>query len=203
MILITGTNLNSVILTVPPPTMIWASITPNMQLSNNNRTVTHTVNVSNDGAVGEISHSTGQFYFEVQIGGLVNPSLPYVPGIGLIITATAETSPSDADKWIYGTTGDVLHNGLILHSGGTTGPTAVIGWAVDFDTGKAFVSVNGTYQFSGNPVTEANPAFTFTPNTPMWPDTQMDSTLPSATLRGSLAQFLTPPPTGYSSWTGL
>ena len=38
----------------------------------------------------------------------------------------------------------------------------ILGWAIDCDNGKIYVSVNGTFANSGNPVNGTNPADTFT-----------------------------------------
>ena len=38
----------------------------------------------------------------------------------------------------------------------------ILGWAIDCDNGKVYVSVNGTFANSGNPVNGTNPADTFT-----------------------------------------
>lgn len=185
-------------------TVIPSQITANMTLSNGNKTVTHAVNVSTDAAFGTVPNKAGKKYFEALIGGAGNTGLPYSPGVGFTSNFTnANSGPSQPTLWIYGSDGGMEHAGVDNPTGGATLPgTAVLGWAVDFDTGKAWVSVAGVYQFAGNPVTEVNPTFSFPANTQLWPAVEMNSALPAVTLRGTLLSFSTAPPAGFSSWTG-
>lgn len=185
--------------------LIWANtgVDGNIGFTNGKKTATHTVNVSNDGANASIARKAGKFYFEGLVVAGGTTTLPYSPGIGIIDVNPATDAPSDSTKWIYGASGDAIHNGVAVHSGGLLMPGGVVcGFAIDFDTGNAFVSINGVYQFAGDPVTEANPTFSFPANTQMWPCTQMNSQFPGVTIRGSNIQFSTAPPAGYKSWTG-
>jgi len=60
---------------------------------------------------------------------------------------------SDSDGKIY-------NNGTGSTYGNTYGTNDTIGIALDMDNGKVYFSKNGTWQNSGNPATQANPAVT-------------------------------------------
>ena len=79
----------------------------------------------------------------------------------------------------------------------------VVGMAVDFDAGKIWFSVDGLWidrgTGAGDPVTGINPAFTFTPNTSLYPAATLNY---DTTITGNFgaAQFTYLMPSGYLSW---
>ena len=113
---------------------------------------------------GTLAPKSGKYYFEFKFLGLAvaghnslgirNKDVP----INSTTSGTGVTKESyhwrDDGYAINGTQGQ-------MNSGFSTYTTNdYIGVAMDLDTGKVWMSKNGTYEKSGNPVTGANPMFT-------------------------------------------
>lgn len=73
-------------------------------------------------------------------------------------------------------------------------------FAVDFDNGKIWVGLNGTYPGSGNPATGANESYTFDANMALCPMCSLNSASATATLPTSSASLQTPVPSGFTAW---
>jgi hypothetical protein len=73
----------------------------------------------------------------------------------------------DAYSWCYSiSNGNCYHNGSVVTSTGVTSTTGdVVGFALDLDNQKLFVSKNGTWLNSGNPVSGSGAIFTNISNT--------------------------------------
>ena len=129
-------------------------------LSEGNLKLTQTAN--DRAAAGNMAITSGKWYFEVRYTSGTNPE-----------TGLAPISQSYANSGAVGSTDKLL---FITNSGGmrtpawsttdTTGVSAqtgttILGFAVDADNGKMFISVNGTYINSGDPAAGTNPQGTF------------------------------------------
>ena len=124
---------------------------------------TRVTQTSNDrAAIGNMAMSSGKWYYEVYYPASSNPEA----GLARIVDSFANSGATgSSDKFLY-----------ITNSGGFRTPAwtstdatgvgaqtseTVLGFAIDADNGKAYISVNGTYLNSGNPATGSNPQATF------------------------------------------
>ena len=129
-------------------------------LSEGNLKFTQTLN--DRAAAGNMAISSGKWYFEVYYTAGTNPE-----------TGLAPISQSYANSGATGSTDKLL---LITNSTGMRTPawsttdttglsaqtgTTILGFAVDADNGKMFISANGTYFNSGDPAVGTNPQGTF------------------------------------------
>jgi hypothetical protein len=107
--------------------------------------------------VGTIGVSSGKWYWEVTITSGTNC------GVGVFDPSAALTTySSDSAKGIgyYGSSGSIFYSGGSTSYGNTFTTGDTIGVALDLDNGKIYFSKNGTWQNSGNPATQTNPART-------------------------------------------
>ena len=107
--------------------------------------------------VGTIGVSSGKWYWEVTINSGTNC------GVGVFDPSAALTTySSDSAKGIgyYGSSGGIFYSGGSTSYGNTFTTGDTIGVALDLDNGKIYFSKNGTWQNSGNPATQTNPART-------------------------------------------
>ena len=161
----TATNLASTDQTTDSPTQNHATLSPhslykssNYTLSEGNLKATSTsVSGTHSGQGGMRIPSGGKYYWEVEIDSGKDGM-----GVGIIPTDTPTTSANPGTATIYLSSGSMRTDGsnaLSYGSGVSNGD--IIGFALDLSdpqNGKLWVSVNGTYENSGNPVTGANPA---------------------------------------------
>jgi hypothetical protein len=112
---------------------------------------------------GSLSFTAGKFYVEAEETGS-----GLYPIVGIARGEYEWHAAGAVSKGCsYQYNGNLLSDGSSSAFGATFGAGDRIGVAIDADNGKIFFSKNGTYQASGNPVTGANPAYTFTPGEPL------------------------------------
>jgi len=129
-------------------------------LSEGNTKFTQT---SNDrAAIGNMAMSSGKWYYEVYYTAGSNPEA----GLARVKDSFANSGATgSSDKFLYITNATSFRTPAWT-STDATGVSAqtsetVLGFAIDADNGKAFISVNGTYINSGNPAAGSNPQATF------------------------------------------
>lgn len=195
------------------PTVTWnpADKAPNILLSNGNLTATGQTDTSGtwNSVRATLSQSAGKRYFENT----------YVSGGGCVL-GVASAGGTLAGHYVgsLGASGSIgeytgslqLREGYVTTSFSAISayPTgSVLGFVLDLDTGKGFVSLNNDFTFGGkftssNPVTEANPAFVFTANSTLFPATSsayLSSAFTVTTLAAS-GTFAYSPPSGVIAW---
>ena len=158
-------NVTTSDLTTDSPTQNHATLSPlslykssNFTLSEGNLKATSTsTSGTHSGQGGMRIPSGGKYYWECEIDSGKDGM-----GIGIIPTDTPTTSANPSTATLYLSNGKMRTTGsdsLTYGSGVNNGD--IMGFALDLsdkDNGKLYVSVNGTYENSGNPVTGANPA---------------------------------------------
>ena len=129
-------------------------------LSEGNTKFTQT---SNDrAAIGNMAMSSGKWYYEVYYTAGSNPEA----GLARIQDSFANSGATgSSDKFLYITNGTTFRTPAwtATDNTGVSAQTSetILGFAVDADNGKAFISVNGTYINSGDPAAGSNPQATF------------------------------------------
>ena len=129
-------------------------------LSEGNLKLTQT---SNDrAAIGNMAISSGKWYYEVHYTAGSNPEA----GLARVQDSFANSGATgSSDKFLYITNATTFRTPAWTATDNTnvsaqTSET-ILGFAVDADNGKAFISVNGTYINSGDPAAGSNPQATF------------------------------------------
>ena len=170
-------------------TSVWSAADAaanGMTLSNGGATVSSTIPGWNT-VRGTIGKTTGKLYFETVTGTAV--TTPHYAGIGI---ATGDTASSGLPANYLGSFafsggaylfGSQFASGAITWAYGFAAADAavndVLGFAVDLDAGKGWISYNGAWVGGGNPATGANPACTFTllakTTTPIFPGMSLQS----------------------------
>jgi hypothetical protein len=102
--------------------------------------------------------SSGKWYFEVFVSVGAGGTDIGVVGVNSVL-------PSDwlgqaATGYTYYQNGEKANNGTRSAYGNSWTTNDTVGVALDLDNGKIYFSKNGTWQNSGNPATQTNPAFT-------------------------------------------
>jgi len=160
-------------------------------------------------ALGTIGRSTGKHYFELQLSAYVgaNPN-HIIMGIGTTTGAYTTNWPGS-----YATSGGLqghateavdLRNGFTAGVNLAAAHTAVndiLGFAVDLDAGKVWVSKNGTFNQSQNPAGNATPWSTFTTPKTLYPAGSLfgnNAANRIKLLSGSGLAYS--PPSGFSTW---
>ena len=118
---------------------------------------------SNDrAAIGNRAISSGKWYFEVYYTASTNPEA----GLARVKDSFANSGATgSSDKFLYITNSTSFRTPAWTATDATnvsaqTSET-VLGFAVDADNGKAFISVNNTYINSADPAAGSNPQATF------------------------------------------
>ena len=159
------TNLVASDQTTDSPTQNHATLSPhsaykssNFTLSEGNLKATSTsTSGTHSGQGGMRIPNGGKYYWECEIDAGKDGM-----GIGIIPTDTPTTSANPSTATLYLSNGSMRTNGsnaISYGSGVSNGD--IMGFALDLSNpsaGKLYVSVNGTYENSGNPVTGVNPA---------------------------------------------
>ena len=147
-------------------------ITTNNTLSQGNLQATHAASTSWSGNsqqagsamfVGNIGMSSGKWYWEVAIDFQSPPGTSCVgivdrPG-GHDAYVGYSANVTGAQGWGWANTGTIYHTSGITNDGGTLSTynfdgTNILGFALDMDNGRLYVSLNGTYENSGDPELE-------------------------------------------------
>ena len=123
-------------------------------------------------------------------------------------TPFAYAAPTGFTAWDSlptGTTVDLYHNSFptTINNAPLLSNGDVVGVATDFDAGKAWFSFNGTWIGSGDPAAGTNPAFTFTPNTPLLASMCFYDDVAQATVNFGATTFAETTPSGFEPWQGL
>lgn len=138
----------------------WADAPTNFTLTDGDLTVTIDV-APWRGIIATQGWSSGKYYWEVTIGLQANHISSYSQSIGICLTSHTKTSylGSGAGWGVAGDNDDVT--GTIFRSGTANNPIGpvggyveddILGFALDMDNGKLFVSTNGVWENSGDPV---------------------------------------------------
>jgi hypothetical protein len=146
--------------------------------------------------VGTIGVSSGKWYWEVTINSGTNC------GVGVFDPSAALTTySSDSAKGIgyYGSSGGIFYSGGSTSYGNTFTTGDTIGVALDLDNGKIYFSKNGTWQNSGNPATQTNPARTGLSGTYAPEIDAGASSAHSASLNAGARSFAYTAPTGFKA----
>ncbi|MES2634017.1 MAG: hypothetical protein V4669_13670 [Pseudomonadota bacterium] len=96
---------------------------------------------------------------------------------------------------------DEINNGSTIPDFANA-PTDVLTLALNFDTGKVWMAVNGT--FVGDPAAGTGEAFTFTPNTEWYVAVSGFGSVTADSVRANFgaSAFTATLPSGWSSWDG-
>ena len=192
------------------PTQNHATLSPHSLYKSSNFTLTEgnlkatstSVSGTHSGQGAMRIPSGGKYYWECEIDAGKDGM-----GIGIIPdnTPTTSANPSTAGTTLYLSSGAIRTTGsdsLSYGSGVDNGD--IMGFALDLSdpqNGKLYVSVNGTYENSGNPVTGANPA----PSKVLKGDFRViyqdgsNGYTPVYIYNFGQRAFNTSPPTGYSA----
>lgn len=173
----------------------------NYTLSNGNRDVSSTASAAANCVVSASSHSTGKYYFEIVRG----PNNFIVAGLHNKAPASAihEQPGQNAQSWgIFFNNGQMYHNGSVsgTYGSGSNTDGAVFGFAIDFDNAKLFMSLNNSWQGSGDPVAGTNPAWTDISGTCRIALNCYFGSPVTASCNFTSSQFTYSPPSGYSAW---
>jgi len=180
-------------------------------MSNGNLVATGT---SGDAAkwmsLGTMAVSSGKWYFEITSGG-ARIGAGFTTSASLT-QANLNTGPVDVNVETFVITdGGEIYYGT-TDSGNTSpafGSGVTMGFALDADAGKGWVTVNGSdwadssSGTSGDPTDGSNPTWTQTIGTPVQPlcgDTSGGSHATIATANFGASAFAYTPPTGYNAW---
>jgi hypothetical protein len=107
---------------------------------------------------GTIGVSSGKWYWEITVSGGTNCGIGVFDPSDPLTTYIAGTTVKGIGY--YGGSGSVFYYGGSAAYGNTFGSGDVIGVALDLDNGKIYFSKNGTWQNSGDPAAQTNPART-------------------------------------------
>lgn len=144
-----------------------------------------------------LGRSTGKYYFEILCTtfGSTRTGL----GDGAFSTSTYVGNSSKSAGFVSGFN---TNNGFTLNQAGTISLANgdVLGFAVDGDAGKAWVSKNNTWQLTGDPAAGTNHWISWTPPVTIYPATSVYETNTSFTLRTKTSQITGSVPSGFSVW---
>lgn len=188
-------------------------------LSNGNLTYTWNNIGSYACAYATLSRNTGKYYFEVintqpgGFGGATYDNWSFNAGISagreigndtLVGSSATAYGFSNSSNTGLSTTTTIFNGGIATYLVGTSQipQNGYLGVAVDLTAGKVWFNVNGVSVFGGNPAAGTDPAFTFTPGTPMYPAVGQASRNPfgASTINFGASAFLGTIPSGFAPW---
>jgi hypothetical protein len=158
--------------------------------------------VSNNLVRGTAHFTTGKFYYEVQVNTIGGTNYPRMGVGGSTVPVTSNGGTAGQVFALIQVSPAFAFNGNASTATGVTYvANDVMMIAVDVDTGKVWFGKNGTWILSGNPATGANPTFTLTPGTDLYP---MGVTAggSQATARFASASWGFAAPSGFGPWGG-
>lgn len=170
-------------------------------LSGGNLIATKNTNNNTVSVLSTSSKSTGKWYAEMLLGG--GGGAPYnVMGVATSSFPFSTYLGATADSWgYYQETGEKITNAVQTAFGASYTPGAVIGIAIDADSGSIWFAKNDVWQGSGDPAAGTSPAFTGLPGGLfLGASLYAVSFLDSATLRTSAGQQSYAPPSGFAPW---
>lgn len=147
---------------------------------------------------GTVSFASGKHYYEL----IENPKSQYGTMHGFAsgsasLTAHIGSSHEGWGSYHYGNTGEQYHANAKVSGYGYAVNYSRFMVAVDMDSGKIWIGVDGTWHNLGDPVSGANPTFTDIDKSPLYPAISTgdgSSTLPTTLLYD--------PPAGYIGYVG-
>lgn len=168
-------------------------------LTNSDRTIS-TAFASWISARSVLSKNSGKWHAELEIG-TINAASSVLFGL-CSATANLNTYLGNQSRNDYMLQGNAGGSIFYWNSAGQFGVTGVAAASVgqksmvtiDFDAGKAWLGINGTYHNSGNPVSGANATVTFTPGTTLYLAASVYSTSTGTLVVPSYT------PTGYTNF---
>ena len=139
--------------------------------------------------------SSGKYYWEIT--PYTNKTLTGLVGIAKSSASNSTNPGATADSYAY----DLSNGNRVSNTSNSYGnaatSNAVIGFALDLDSGEMYFSINGTWQNSGNPLTNTNPAFINLTSGPYFP--AVGGTVANAqTVNFGQRPFIYAAPTGYA-----
>jgi hypothetical protein len=153
--------------------------------------------------------SSGKWYYEVTSGG-ARIGAGFTTSDSLTV-ANLNTGPIDvaAETFVILNSGEIYYGTTTDSNAPAFGSGVTMGFALDADTGKAWVTVDGSNWAdssdgtSGDPVAGTDPTWTQTIGTPVQPlcgDPSGGSFVTLATTNFGQSAFAYTPPTGYNAW---
>lgn len=127
-------------------------------ITNGNLSASKTAGTYNATAYSSVVASSGKWYFEATVTSGDGPS------IGVVNTASRFVGTNITNKGTnsvcYSMDGQKWTNNVGTAFGATFTTGAILGCAIDIDSGKVWFHKNGSWQASGDPAAGTNPAFT-------------------------------------------
>ena len=174
----------------------------NMTLTNGNLTVTNTGAAAFHGAVAtQRIPNSGKYYFEVTLPGTL--SNQYIGVVNeankgdFVTAADGSTSAGFYGFYPVNSSSSKIANGSSSSYGGSIGNSSVLGFAIDKDNDEMYVSDDGAFLASSNPVTRANPMLSSLPDNLYVAMTAHNSGGHSVTFNFGQTAFAGSVPTGY------
>jgi hypothetical protein len=105
--------------------------------------------------------SKGKWYWEAQFA---SGATSFMAGVSIDSYISTQANPFDGQYlgsgsgdggFGYNNAGNVYYNNTVTSGYGSAPSTNIIGLAIDMDNEKAYVSINGTWQNSGDPTSGA------------------------------------------------
>lgn len=182
-----------------------ADASSNIALSNSNWTATRSSGAGWSAVRSVNSHTSGKLYAEcIDVAdGSDNGSMIFGLDDGSQSLASYVGSSGSSFGVQANNSGSLstYHAGSQSNTGGagiSAGGYAMV--AVDYDAGKIWFGVNGSWMFGGNPATGANPSYSFTPGTQLYLALSEYSDPQQTLLATAPAQFHGTPPAGFAAW---
>ena len=160
-------------------------------------------------SLGTLAVNSGKWYYEVTSGG-ARIGAGFTTS-GSLTQANLNTGPVDvaAETFVIQDDGRITYGTTTGNSAPSFGSGVTMGFALDADAGKGWVTVNGSDWAdssggtTGDPTDGSNPTWTQTIGTPVQPlcgDTSGGSFTTIATANFGASAFAYTPPTGYNAW---
>lgn len=173
----------------------------NITFSNSNKTVDWPTFNLGACVATYVAHATGKYYFEIvrNSGSLFGTAVRDDYGCA--------RAPRDfygayvADGIAYRRGGQVHINGSVVSSATALSNGDVVGYAIDFDAHKVWISLNGTW-LTGDPSTNTSPISSSLATAYYYIGISGESgSAANMTIRARDADLQYPKPTGFVSWT--
>ena len=203
---LSATNLDSTNQTTDSPTQNHCTWDPNdhanlATFSEGNLKVTGGSASTSGSCRGTLAPKSGKYYFEVKFlgGAFAGHNSLGIRNKNVAINSTTSGSGVTTESYHWRDDGYAINGTLGQMNSGFSSYTTndYIGVAMDLDTGKIWMSKNGTYEKSGNPVTGENPMFTVPTGQPYAPWWLGYGYTNNNELNCGQRAFNTDPPTGF------
>ena len=152
---------------------------------------------------GTLAPKSGKYYFEIKFlgGAFAGHNSLGIRNKNVAINSTTSGSGITTESYHWRDDGYAINGTKGQMNSGFSSYTTndYIGVAMDLDTGKVWMSKNGTYEKSGNPETGANPMFTIPTGQPYAPWWLGYGYTNNNELNCGQRAFNTDPPTGFSA----